>query len=58
MWVCVVGIDPAADPSRLKESDFYALDPARVSANGTLILTRLLDDTIWTDNSPLKILAG
>ena len=57
-WVCVVGIDLAADPSHLKESDFYALDPARVSANGTLILTRLLDDTIWTDNSPLKILAG
>ena len=54
-WVCVVGIDPIADPNNLKESDFYALDPARVSANGTLVLTRLLDGTIWTDNSPLKI---
>ena len=39
---------------KLKESDFYALDPARVSANGTLAVTRLLDGTIWTDNSPLK----
>ena len=53
-WVCVVGISPTADPDNLKESDFYALDPARVSANGTLALTRLLDGTIWTDNSPLK----
>lgn len=54
-WVCVVGIDPAADPNALKESDFYALDPARVSAGGTLALTRLLDGTIWTENSPLKV---
>ena len=54
-WVCVVGISPTADPDHLKESDFYALDPARVSANGTLALTRLLDGTIWTANSPLKI---
>ena len=54
-WVCVVGISPTADPDNLKESDFYALDPARVSANGTLALTRLLDGTIWTANSPLKI---
>ena len=54
-WVCVVGIDPAADPANLKESDFYALDPARVSANGTLALTRLLDGTIWTENAPLKV---
>ena len=54
-WVCVVGINPTADPDNLKESDFYALDPARVSANGTLALTRLLDGTIWTANSPLKI---
>ena len=53
-WVCVVGIRADADPANLKESDFYALDPARVSANGTLAVTRLLDDTIWTDNSPLK----
>lgn len=54
-WVCVVGIAPTADPASLKESDFYALDPARVSANGTLAVTRLLDGTIWTENSPLKI---
>ena len=54
-WVCVVGISPTADPDNLKESDFYALDPARVSANGTLALTRLLDGTLWTANSPLKI---
>lgn len=54
-WVCVVGIRPNADPKNLKESDFYALDPARVNVNGTLAVTRLLDDTIWTDNSPLKI---
>ena len=54
-WVCVVGYDPAADPSNLQESDFFALDPARVSAGGTLALTRLLDGTIWTENSPLKI---
>ena len=53
-WVCVVGIRPDADPANLKESDFYALDPARVSANGTLAVTRLLDGTIWTENSPLK----
>ena len=55
-WVCVVGFDPAADPEGLSESDFFALDPARVSANGTLALTRLLDGTLWTDNSPLKVL--
>lgn len=54
-WVCVVGIDSSADPAHLKESDFYALDPARISANGTLAITRLLDGTIWTENSPLKI---
>lgn len=54
-WVCVVGIRSGADPAHLKESDFYALDPARVSANGTLALTQLLDGTIWTSNSPLKI---
>ena len=53
-WVCVVGIRADADPANLKESDFYALDPARVSANGTLAVTRLLDGTIWTENSPLK----
>ena len=54
-WVCVVGYDPAADPADLSESDFFALDPARVSANGTFALTRLLDGTLWTDNSPLKV---
>ena len=54
-WVCVVGYDPAADPQNLQESDFFALDPARVSAGGTLALTRLLDGTIWTENSPLKV---
>ena len=26
-----------------------------VSADGTLALTRLLDGTLWTDNSPLKV---
>jgi hypothetical protein len=54
-WVCVVGISADADPDHLKESDFFALDPARVTANGALIVTRLLDGTIWTTNSPLKI---
>ena len=54
-WICVVGIDSSADPANLKESDFYALDPARVSANGRLAVTRLLDNTIWIENSPLKI---
>ena len=48
-------MDPAADPQNLKESDFYALDPARVTANGRLAVTRLLDNTLWTENSPLKI---
>lgn len=55
-WVCVVGYAADADPANLKESDFYALDPARVSVNGTLALTRLLDGTLWTANSPLKVL--
>lgn len=54
-WVCVVGIDPNADPEALKESDFYALDPVRVNVNGKLAVTRLLDGTLWCDNSPLKI---
>ena len=54
-WVCVAGISSTADPAALKESDFYALDPARVTANGKLAVTRLLDGTIWTENSPLKI---
>ena len=56
-WVCVVGISPTADPENLRESDFYALDPARVSVNGTLAVTKLLDGTIWTDNSPLTVAA-
>lgn len=54
-WVCIVGYDSAANPEDLEESDFFALDPARVSASGTLALTRLLDGTIWTENSPLKV---
>ena len=54
-WVCVIGVSPAADPEHLKESDFYALDPARVNVNGVLAVTRLLDNTIWIDHSPLKI---
>ena len=55
-WVCVAGISPTADPENLTESDFYALDPARVTANGRLAVTRLLDDTLWVENSPLKVL--
>lgn len=54
-WVCIAGVRSGADPNDLKESDFYALDPARVTANGRLILTQLLDGTIWTSNSPLKV---
>ena len=55
-WVCVAGISPTADPENLTESNFYALDPARVTANGRLAVTRLLDDTLWVENSPLKVL--
>ncbi len=55
-WVCIVGYAADADPNDLKESDFYALDPARVTLNGRLVLTRLLDGTLWTGNSPLKLL--
>ena len=55
-WVCVAGISPTADPENLTESDFYALDPARVTANGRLAVTRLLDNTLWVENSPLKVL--
>lgn len=55
-WVCVAGISSTADPENLTESDFYALDPARVTANGRLAVTRLLDDTLWVENSPLKVL--
>jgi hypothetical protein len=56
-WVCVVGVRADADPENLKESDFYALDPARVSVNGALVLTQLLDGTVWLGNSPLKVAA-
>lgn len=54
-WVCIAGVRSGADPDNLKESDFFALDPARVTAGGHLILTQLLDGTIWTGNSPLKV---
>ena len=54
--MCVVGYADGTDPEALKESDFFALDPARVNAGGTLALTRLLDGTVWTANSPLKVL--
>ena len=50
----MAGISPTADPENLTESDFYALDPARVTANGRLAVTRLLDDTLWVENSPSK----
>ena len=53
-WVCVVGCRADADPANRKECDCYSLDPARVSAYGTLAVTRLLDGTIWTEYSPLK----
>ena len=52
----LAGISPTADPENLTESDFYALDPARVTANGRLAVTRLLDHTLWVENSPLKVL--
>lgn len=54
-WVCVVGTRSSADPDHLKESDFIALDPAHVTADGALIVTPLLDGTVWMDNSPIKI---
>ena len=53
LWV--EGLD-TADPENLTESDFYALDPARVTANGRLAVTRLLDNTLWVESSPLKVL--
>ncbi|MBQ7859191.1 MAG: Ig-like domain-containing protein [Faecalibacterium sp.] len=55
-WVCIVGSAQDADPTNLVESDFFALDPARVSADGTFALTRPLDGTLWVENSPLKVL--
>ncbi len=54
-WVVVVGVSADADPANLRESDFYALDPARVTDGSRICLTRLMDDTIWVGNSPLKI---
>jgi len=57
-WVCIVGYAEDTDPAALTESDFFALDPARVSADGTLAVTRLLDDTLWVENSPLKVLGA
>lgn len=50
----MAGISPTADPENLTESDFYALDPARVTANGRLAVTRLLDHTLWVENSPSR----
>ena len=54
-WVCVVGYREGADPANLRESDFYALDPARVTDGSRICVTSLLDGTIWTSNSPLKV---
>lgn len=54
-WVCVVGYRADADPTNLKESDFYALDPARVTDGSSICVTNLLDGTIWVGNSPLKV---
>ncbi len=54
-WVLVVGVSSDADPANLRESDFFALDPARVTDGSRICLTRLLDDTIWTANCPLKV---
>ena len=51
-----VTLEVQGDPENLTESDFYALDPARVTANGRLAVTRLLDHTLWVENSPLKVL--
>lgn len=54
-WVCIVGCSDGADPNNLKESDFYALDPARVTDGSGICVTRLLDGTLWIGNSPLKV---
>jgi hypothetical protein len=54
-WVCVVGYREGTDPSNLKESDFYALDPARCTDGSSIAVTNLLDGTLWIGNSPLKI---
>ena len=54
-WVCVVGVRDGADPNNLQESDFYALDPARVTDGSSICVTRLLDGTLWVGNSPLKV---
>lgn len=54
-WMCIVGISDSADPGNLKESDFFALDPARVTLNGNLVLTRMLDGTLWIGHTPVKV---
>lgn len=55
-WVCVVGISPTADPETCGRAISMRWTRA-VSVNGTLAVTKLLDGTIWTDNSPLKVAA-
>jgi hypothetical protein len=56
-WVCIVGVQRRRRPElRCMESDFYALDPARVTdGSANICVTRLLDGTLWTANSPLKV---
>lgn len=54
-WMLVVGVSSDADPANLRESDFFALDPARVTDGSRICLTRLMDGTLWTGNSPLKV---
>lgn len=54
-WVCIVGCSADADPAALRESDFYALDPARVTDGTNICVTRLLDGTLWVGNHPLKV---
>ncbi len=54
-WVLVAGVSADADPSNLRESDFFALDPAHVTDGSRICVTRLMDNTMWVDNSPLKV---
>lgn len=54
-WVLIVGVSADADPDDLRESDFFSLDPARVTDGSRICLTRMMDDTLWTGNSPLKV---
>lgn len=54
-WVLIVGVSNDADPNNLRESDFFSLDPARVTDGSRICLTRMMDDTLWTGNSPLKV---